>query len=57
VNGGDKDTQVAAIQMDWKRRKEQMAESFSARPAARVDDTMKSLGARVGNEMRKALGV
>jgi hypothetical protein len=56
VNGGDKDTQVAAIQMDWKRRKEQLASSFANRPAARTnDDTMKALGARLGRDLRKAL--
>jgi len=54
-----RDRAVAAIKMDyWKQRKEQMAASFSARPAARAnDDTMKSLGARVGHDLRKAMGM
>jgi hypothetical protein len=55
-----RDASVAAIQMDWKRKKEQMAASFASRPAARTgDDTTKSvplrdLGARVGDDLRKA---
>jgi hypothetical protein len=54
---------VTAIRADWARARakqaHQAAASFAARPAAHVDDAQKSLslrdlGARVGDEMRKA---
>jgi hypothetical protein len=56
----NRDAAAQAIQEDWAHRKRQMGASFSARPAAHVDDTMKTvslrdLGARVGDDLRKAL--
>jgi hypothetical protein len=55
-----REASVAAIQADWKRKKEQMATSFASRPAALVDDTQKTvsvtdLGRRLGDDLRKAL--
>jgi hypothetical protein len=34
AQGGDRATQVVAIQMDWKRAKERMGQQFASRPAA-----------------------